>query len=424
VIANSAVIGLQWGDEGKGKVVDLLCEESQLIVRFQGGSNAGHTLVINGLKTILHMLTAGIMRAGTTTLVGPYVACDLAIIVSELEIALSNNAEVILSRSAPVVLEIHRLLDGARENSAQDGKGIGTTLRGIGPCYEDYASRRGVKMGDLTNARKVRAALMKSGYYAERCATLWHYGIEAPSLEATVDWCMSFADSIVPHLGDVRAQLADAQTAGKSIFFEGAQGVMLDVVHGRPYSTSSMCTVHAAMATLGVRKIDKVYGIAKAYTTRVGEGPYPTELPCEVGDLLREKGGEFGSTTGRPRRCGWMDMPALHFAIRVGGATEVVLTKLDVLGGFEEIKVCVGYVDSNGVPIPLNTTLTDYVLSQARPIYETLPGWDEDISECKRYEDLPKNAQEYVRALQKLLPIPITAISVGPDREQMIWHSC
>ncbi len=414
------VIGAQWGDEGKGKIVDVLASEADAVIRFNGGANAGHTLEIGGTKTVLHLLPVGIVRRGTTNIVGPYVVCDPEVLVTELEIAKASGANVVLDRRAPLVLPIHKQIDAGREQASGAGK-IGTTGRGIGPCYEDFTSRRGPTLGDLTDCERFITALAQRGYYAERMAVAAHYGLTPMTVNETVDWAMRFSARIVPHLGDAVQEAAELQQQRLNLLFEGAQGIMLDLVHGgRPYCTSSFCGSGAVAATMGVHSFDRVVGVAKAYVTRVGGGPFPTELTDKTGDLLREKGREFGATTGRPRRCGWLDLAALRYACRVGGVTELVLTKLDILSGLSEIKVCTGYqLDGNTID-PL-TTLTADLLSCAAPIYEILPVWNEDLRKYEGFWQLPPPVLRYIRYIEKTLDIPVAGVGVGPEREQMIW---
>lgn len=413
----TVILGAQWGDEGKGRVVDNLSQDARIVARFNGGGNAGHTIWIGEIKHILHILPSGIVRAGTVNLCGPGVVHDLEVVRRELALSRECGSTVILDRSAPVVLPIHKSIDEARERASG---GIGTTKRGIGPCYEDLASRRGVKLGHLTSRKKIRRALTRGGYYAEKAALLRHYGVEAPSLEELIAWCESFAGVIVPHLGDTRAYLARAST--ESVLFEGAQGILLDLINGsHPFVTSSHCTLGGVSATLGVYEFDRVIGVTKAYITRVGGGPFPTEQENGDGEFLRARGHEFGSTTGRPRRCGWLDLVALRYAVRVGGLTEIMLTKLDVLSGLDEIKVCVGYT-LHGEPLGEDETLTRYVLERAEPVYKVFRGWTEDLSECRSWEDLPEAAREYVRFIEEYIGLSVTAIGVGPERSQMIWR--
>lgn len=411
-----AVIGAQWGDEGKGKIVDILSENVDMVVRFNGGANAGHTIVVDGKKRVLHLLPVGIVRPVPWCAVGPYVACDLDVIADELNIANNCFSKVLLDEGAPVVLPHHKTIDALREK-ASGASAIGTTGRGIGPCYEDWVARRGIVLGDLRSPERLRKALEARGYYAEREAVVRHYGGEMFSLEETITWARS--PYILPHLGDTRSLIADQLRLKKRVLFEGAQGVMLDIVHGgRPYCTSSFCGSGAIQASLGVHKLDRVTGVSKAYTTRVGSGPFPTECHGETGDLLRERGSEFGATTGRPRRCGWLDLPALKYACRVGGITELIITKLDVLTGLPRIDVATDYPYS---PSAGSMSLTNEVLSETVALCETLPGWTEDIRACRTFDQLPPTARGYITFIQDHVGVPIVGVSVGPDRNDMIW---
>lgn len=414
----SLVLGAQWGDEGKGRIVDHRAKNTDVVVRYHGGGNAGHTIKIGETETVLHLLPSGIMRRGMMNLVGPGVVCDPEVLVAELDIARRSGATVYMDRSAPVVLPIHKLLDGAREG-AKSGA-IGTTKRGIGPTYEDLASRRAMKLGDLTSRRRAKETLTAQGYYEERCALARHYECDPMTLDQTLDWCMRFSDEIVPYLADTRALVAELEHGGARILFEGAQGVLLDVLHGsQPFCTSSSCTAGGASATFGVYAFDRVTGVAKAYMTRVGAGPFPTELLDASGEALREAGREFGSTTGRPRRCGWLDLVALRYACRMGGVTDLVITKLDVLRGFDPLFICTGYI-FEGRPLGPFETLTSRVLHEAVPIYTRMPGWFEDITACRSFHDLPTSANDYVRYVEKFVGIKVLGVSVGPEREQFV----
>lgn len=414
----TVILGAQWGDEGKGKVTHAEAEKADAVVRFNGGANAGHTLYVNGEKRVTHVLPSNIVREGALAMTGPAVVHDLEVVCDELGIANEFGAGVLLDRSAPVVLPIHKLIDGAREASAK-GESLGTTKRGIGPCYEDLVSRRGVKLGDLTSEKRLRAALEDRGYYAERQMVARHYGAEPMSLDQAVEWCMRFQRAIVPCLADVRDVLARKKRNCKPVLLEGAQGILLDVIQGsRPFCTSSHCTAGGASASLGVYGFDRVIGIAKAYLTRVGAGPFPTELHDEVGEEIRTKGDEFGATTGRPRRCGWLDLVALRYAVRVGGMTELALTKLDILSGFDEIRAATGYTFEHQL-LGNHETLTSRVLRESRPEYVNFQGWTEDISGVRRIDDLPRNALDYIQYVERVVRVPVTMVSVGPEEHQV-----
>ena len=427
------VLGAQWGDEGKGKIVDVLGDGMDAVVRFGGGPNAGHSLVVNGKKTVIHNCPSGIVREGMMNVVGPGVVFDPVIGVQEIALARECKSDLILDSSSPVILPIHRALDFGRELAA--GKqAIGTTHKGIGPCYSDFWLRRGLTLGDLFLEDKIRSALTRGGYWDELVALGRHLklhrtdlsklglSIDPLSLEETVRWCLSFADAICPIVYDTRTSINSLYESGREILFEGAQGVLLDTFHGaRPYVTSSLCTAAGVSATFGIYKFDRVIGVTKAYATRVGAGQFPTELFDETDQYLREKGNEFGSTTGRPRRCGWLDLPALRYACRMGGITELVMTKLDVLSGIPELKVCecYGLFEEFG-PATFTTEVLESVCSH---LVEYEP-WTQDFFSAQSLEDLPEDARRYLARISHLRDIPpITGVSVGPDREQMFWNS-
>jgi adenylosuccinate synthase len=412
------VCGLQWGDEGKGKMVDLLAENVNAVVRFNGGNNAGHTLVVDGQKYVTHTLPSGIVRNGQANLVGPGVVCDPEVIIKELKIAAVHGSDVWLDRSAPVILPIHRAIDAGREAAAGSGK-IGTTKKGIGPVYEDFWSRRGLKLGDMVSEQRIVERLRRGRYYDERLAVARFLGVEAMSFDETVAWCLQYSGVFKLLLADTRAIVRDMMSMGDRVLFEGAQGIMLDTVHGsQPYTTSSCCTAAGVSATFGVYEFERVIGIAKAYATRVGAGPFPTELECEVGGALREKGGEYGATTGRPRRCGWGDWVAACYAARVGGIREMVVTKVDVLSGFERVRACTSYVFEDK-EIDKSDTLTTRVLEDSLVGYTSFPGWNEDITGCESIQDLPGEVGEYIRRMSSFVGLPVSAVSVGPERNQV-----
>lgn len=416
----TVVIGAQWGDEGKGKVVDAIAEHSDAVVRYGGGANAGHTLVIDGKKTVLHLLPSGITRPRLLNIVGPYVVCDPQILLDELRISRDCDSSVQLDRHAPVVLPLHKQLDEAREK--RSGKSaIGTTLRGIGPCYEDFVARRGLTLGDLVSpADTVRNALLARNFYEERSALLTHYGVKPMAMDELLAWCATFGP-LTEHLGDTRATVKELMSAKASVLFEGAQGVMLDVIHGRPFCTSSICSSAGMSASMGVYRPDRVIGMAKAYLTRVGGGPFPTELEGGLEIALRERGNEFGSTTGRPRRVGFLDLPALSFACRMGGVTELVITKLDVLTGLDGINICTEYLTKHGRAVHPQETLTTSVLENVTGQYMKMPTWNEPLGACTSLRDLPKNALHYIEFIQSHIGIPIVGIGVGPERDAIIW---
>ncbi|HTP25677.1 MAG TPA: adenylosuccinate synthase [Anaeromyxobacteraceae bacterium] len=421
---NVVVVGAQWGDEGKGKVVDLFTQDADVVVRFQGGNNAGHTLVVGGEKTVLHLIPSGILHPDKTCVIGNGVVVDPEVLAREIGALksrglLADNGQLVLSLDAHVVMPWHKAIDLARERCLGDGK-IGTTGRGIGPTYEDKVARRGLRVRDLLDkarlGRKVRERLPAVREDLKRL------GGKLELDETTlVESYASLGRMLEPHAKDVSLFLYRAMKAGKSILFEGAQGTLLDVDHGTyPFVTSSN-TVAGNAATgsgIGPTAIDRVIGISKGYSTRVGEGPYPSELTDVTGDKLRELGGEFGSTTGRPRRTGWIDAVALRYAVRVNGLDGLALTKLDVLTGFTEVKIAVAYRCGCQVHDEMPGDLES--LQQCEPVYETLPGWSEKLEEARRFEDLPGNARAYVERVAQLAGTRIVAVSVGADRAQTI----
>ncbi len=413
------IVGAQWGDEGKGKVVDEYAGNADMVIRFNGGANAGHSLHIGGEKFVTHLLPSGIVRRGMINIVGPGVVCSLDALREELVVADRCGSSVFLDRSAPVIHAIHRWFDAARESG---GNAIGTTKRGIGPAYEDVGARRTVSLGDLVNPDRVRNALIANGYYLERLAAARSYidvTIPFPTLDEVIHELMSYRALVMPRLHDTRLLAHQALADGKFLIFEGAQGVMLDVYYGsKPYTTSSGCTAAAVGSTFGVHQFDAVIGVAKAYVTRVGEGPFPTELNDTTGEKLRKEGHEFGSTTGRPRRCGWLDLPALDFAGRMGGITQLIITKLDILSAFESIKVCTDYEFEGRTVGPLET-LTTRVLRETVPRLLPMKSWG-DLQSCRNLHDLPATADLYLDLIRQRTGLPIVAVGTGPEREQLI----
>jgi adenylosuccinate synthase len=421
---NVVVIGAQWGDEGKGKVVDLLTQHADVVVRFQGGNNAGHTLVVGGQKTVLHLIPSGILHPGKGCVIGNGVVVDPEVLAHEIvELKarglLQDDGQLVLSLDAHVIMPWHKAIDVAREQRMGDAK-IGTTGRGIGPTYEDKVARRGLRIRDLLDeARLARKVKERIATAREELARL---GATLDLDEATVvRKYVDLGKRLAPYAKDASLWLHGAIKAGKSLLFEGAQGTLLDVDHGTyPFVTSSN-TVAGNAATgsgVGPTAIDRVIGISKAYSTRVGGGPYPTELKDATGERLRQIGGEFGATTGRPRRCGWIDALALRYAARVNGLDGIALTKLDVLTGFPEIKIAVAYRCEDRtfdeMPSDLET------LERCEAVYEALPGWTEKLDGVRRWEDLPKTARAYVERVAKLVGVKIVAVSVGADRGETI----
>jgi adenylosuccinate synthase len=420
---NVVVIGTQWGDEGKGKIVDLLTGNAAAVARFQGGHNAGHTLVIGGKKTILHLIPSGILRDGVTCLIGNGVVISLEALIEEAGDLIDNGVPVYdrlkISPACPLILPSHVALDVAREK-ARGASAIGTTGRGIGPAYEDKVARRALKIADLFAREKFAAKLGEVLDY-HNFLLQHYYKAEKVDFRATLDTAMAAAESVAPITADVTQILQDIADSGDSILFEGAQGTFLDVDHGTyPYVTSSN-TVAAAASTgtgIGPCNIDFVLGIVKAYTTRVGAGPFPTELFDDMGQHLATVGAEFGATTGRARRCGWFDAVALRRSIINSSVTGLCVTKLDVLDDIEVIRICVGY-EIDGKAIPGLPVLVDQ-FADCQPVYEDIAGWSESTVGVTDYDKLPANARAYLERIEEFVKIPIDIISTGPDREQTI----
>ena len=405
-----AVVGTHWGDEGKGKVVDLLTEDAAAVVRFQGGHNAGHTLVVQGQKTVLHLIPSGILREQATCLIGNGVVLSLPDLFKEMEqleaagVAVAGRLKV--SMNCPLILPHHIALDQVREK-ASDNRRIGTTGRGIGPCYEDKVARRGLRVADLFDERQFKAALEGLLDY-HNFVLVQYFGAPPISLKETLDASLAYAARMKPLVADVVDELGRLRAAGANILFEGAQGALLDIDQGTyPYVTSSNTTAGAISSGsgLGPLHLDYILGITKAYTTRVGEGPFPTELFDATGSHLAQKGKEFGATTGRPRRCGWFDARALTRVIAMGSISGLCITKLDVLDGLPTVKLCLDYKEEGGA-------LT--------PIYEELPGWQESTSGAQSLTALPKNARTYLQRIEAACGAPLALVSTGPDRADTI----
>ena len=421
--SNVVVIGTQWGDEGKGKVVDWLTDHAQGVVRFQGGHNAGHTLVIGGKKTVLHLIPSGILRAGVRCYIGNGVVVSPQALLEELGTLQNAGVEVqgrlAISEACPLILPYHAALDQARETAKGEGK-IGTTGRGIGPAYEDKVARRAIRLQDLFHRERFAAKL---GEVLDYHNFVLKNFFKAPAVDfqKTLDETLALAERLRPMMADVPRMLFEAGRRGENLLFEGAQGTLLDVDHGTyPFVTSSNCVAGAAAAGSGVgpQALHYVLGITKAYTTRVGGGPFPTELYDDVGKHLASRGNEFGATTGRARRCGWFDGAALKRSIQINGVSGLCVTKLDVLDGVETLQIGVGYrVDGKTLDIlPAGAD----ALTGCEPIYEEIPGWTESTVGIKRFEDLPKNARDYLKRIEATCEVPIDLISTGPDREETI----
>jgi adenylosuccinate synthase len=422
-VANIVIIGTQWGDEGKGKIVDLLAEYADIVVRFQGGNNAGHTMVVDGEQIISHLIPSGILQ-GKTCLIGNGLVVDPAVLMEEIDYLVQKGidcspARLMISDRAQVIMPYHRQIDNGREKMKGHDK-IGTTGRGIGPAYEDKAARSGFRFADLVFmddfAEKLKAILPEKNFYLEKF-------LDEPVADHDAIFAeySQLAEKLAPYISNVSVMLNDSMQNGKQVLFEGAQGTHLDIDHGTyPFVTSSNTVSGNACcgAGIGPKSIDGVIGIVKAYTTRVGAGPFPSELFDDIGGYIQSKGAEFGATTGRRRRCGWLDMVILNNAVRLNGLTGLAITKLDVLGGLTEISICTGYQCDGELIDAFPTDLK--VLSRCKPVYEILPGWEEDISTIKDYDQMPDNVKKYLGRIEALCGVPIQLVSVGPDREQTI----
>ena len=420
---NVVILGTQWGDEGKGKIVDLLTEQADAVVRFQGGHNAGHTLVIGGQKTVLHLIPSGVLRAGVQCLIGNGVVLSPEALLKEIDTLEDSGVPVQdrlkISAACPLILPYHVALDQAREARRGENK-IGTTGRGIGPCYEDKAARRALRLGDLRDPARFASALEEVLDYHNHVLA-HYYSVDTLEFSAVLDEALAHGERLMPMMADVTSLLHEYRKTQARLLFEGAQGSLLDIDHGTyPFVTSSNTTAGgtATGSGFGPLFLDYVLGITKAYTTRVGSGPFPTELFDETGLRLAERGHEFGATTGRPRRCGWFDAVALRTAVNINSVSGLCLTKLDVLDGLEEISVCVGYTNDAGETAANPIDAVDY--ENLRPVYETLPGWSESTVGLKSLDALPANARAYISRLEALVGAPIDIISTGPDREETI----
>ncbi|MFQ5861969.1 MAG: adenylosuccinate synthase [Candidatus Brocadiales bacterium] len=422
-MSNACVVGLQWGDEGKGKIIDILADEYDIIVRYQGGSNAGHTVVINGSKFIFHLVPSGILHPDKQCVIGNGVALDPAQLLEELAELKKHNISTVnklfISDRAHLVFPYHKLLDLMSESEKGNDK-IGTTGRGIGPCYADKMARTGIRVIELYHPEHLRNRLKE---VVEEKNRLLHDFYDASPLlwKEIYDEYMEYATKLAPYVCDTVELLNNATKSSKRILFEGAQGTMLDVDFGTyPYITSSNPSVCGVSSGVGIspKHIHYIYGVMKAYTTRVGSGPFPTEMDKDLGETVRERGTEFGATTGRPRRCGWFDAVAVHHAVTINGVDSAVLTKLDVLDCEEVIKVCVAYKNGNRIHKTFPSDLA--LLPNCEPVYEKMPGWLEDTSGITDKDKLPTGAREYMRFLEKILELKITMVSVGPERKQVV----
>ncbi|MBI5527633.1 MAG: adenylosuccinate synthase [Deltaproteobacteria bacterium] len=418
------IVGAQWGDEGKGKVVDIFAGSADVVVRFQGGNNAGHTIVADAKKIIFHLVPSGVLHRGKTCIIGCGVVVDPEVLLGEIDALkaaghLGEATRLLVSENAHVIMPWHKALDQAREESKGKHK-IGTTMRGIGPAYEEKAGRRGIRMGDLLRKKaflgRLRESLDEANFMLEH-----RFGRKPLRAQEIADAYLAHAARLSEYVADTTVVLHDFLKKGRRVLFEGAQGTLLDVDHGTyPYVTSSSTVAGSACAGSGVGPtvIGGVIGISKAYTTRVGGGPFPTELSDDTGDLLREKGAEFGSTTGRARRCGWLDVVALRRAVLVNGLTDVAITKLDVLQGLKKVKICTAYRLKG-------KTITEFpadseALAACEPVYDEMEGWKDDIRDVRLMEDLPRPVQKYLKKVETLLDVPVNLVSVGPARQETI----
>ncbi len=422
-MAGYVVVGTQWGDEGKGKIIDVLAHKADYVVRFQGGNNAGHTVVVNGEKFILHLLPSGMLHGNGKCIIGPGVVVDPKVLLAELKALDDKGAKtdhLYISDRAHLIMPYHVKLDEVKEKARGEGK-IGTTKRGIGPCYADKITRCGIRAVDLLDmdnfAKKLKFNLDEKNALFTKI-----YNEEPLNFEEILNDYKEYSEKLSWRIMDSVPEVNEALDQDKFVLFEGAQAMMLDINYGTyPYVTSSSPTTGGVTTGAGVApsKIKKTIGVMKAYTTRVGEGPFVTELTNELGEELRQTGGEFGATTGRPRRCGWLDVVVGKYAVDINGLTDVVMTKIDVLSGHKTIKVCTGY-DINGTIYSAPPAAIEQ-LAQAKPVYIELPGWDEDITAIRNYDDLPENCKKYIKKVEELIGAPISMVSVGPDREQNIF---
>lgn len=421
-MAAVVLIGSQWGDEGKGKITDFLAEKANVVVRYQGGNNAGHTVVANGEEFKLHLIPSGILYADKTCVIGNGVVLDPKVLLDELDYLAKRGiktGKLVISSNAQVIMPYHRVLDGLEEEARGDHK-IGTTKRGIGPAYMDKASRIGIRVIDLLDkdefAEKLRRNLVEKNNLFVKV-----YGKEPLKFDEIYETYLGYAERIRTMVTDSSLTIDLSIRNGEKVLFEGAQGTLLDIDHGTyPFVTSSHPIAGGACigAGVGPTRINRVVGVIKAYTTRVGEGPFPTELLDETGEEMRKNGHEFGTTTGRARRCGWFDAVIARYAVRVSGISDFAVTKLDVLTGFEKLKICVGY--RVGDEIIHEFPQSQKIFNQCQPVYEEMPGWQEDITSARRFEDLPQAAQNYILKIVELSGVPATLVAVGPGREQTI----
>ncbi len=422
---NRILIGAQWGDEGKGKVIDILAAKSDIVVRFQGGPNAGHTVKVHGRKFVLHLIPSGVLYPGKVCVIGNGVVIDPDSLFAEIDMLekekINVRGRLLISDQAHLIFPYHKVMDRLREESLKKGKAIGTTKRGIGPCYADKMARIGIRICELRSLAYLEKRL--ADIVAERNQFLTKiYKAKPISFRETLAYCKRIRPKLLALAVDTPKYLYDASKAGKNILFEGAQGTLLDVDHGTyPFVTSSNATVGGAITGTGIAPtfIDRIIGVVKAYTTRVGEGPFPTQFPPKLLSYVQNKGEEFGATTGRPRRCGWFDAVIARHAVRINGLDEMAIMKLDVLSGMKELKIATAYKVNGKLTKDYPHAVNEF--SAAQPVYETMPGWEEDITQCKKWKDLPVNARKYLKRLEQLTETPIKIVSVGSQRHQTIF---
>ncbi len=423
---NHCVVGLQWGDEGKGKIVDILAEHSDIVVRYSGGANAGHTVIVGDTRFALHLLPSGSVRPDTTCVITNGVVVDPEVLIGGIEKLTQENisldGRLLVSENAHVVLDYHKMEDQLREVSLGKNK-LGTTIRGIGPCYADKVGRsHAVRMGDLRDLKELKAKLRAIIDYKNKIFSAL-YNAEPVSADAVFEKCQIYSERLSPYIADTTEYLHKSIKDKKSILFEGAQGTLLDLDHGTfPFVTSSNSSSLGMSAGCGVpaKFVDEFIGVVKAYTTRVGAGPFPVEQDNEIGQYIRDKGNEYGTTTGRPRRCGWFDAVAVSYGVTICAIDSVAMLHLDTLSGLKELNICKAYT-INGEEktfFPANIAR----LAQAHPVYTTVPGWDEEITEIKEFQDLPANAKDYIQRVEELIGIPIKIIGVGPRRDQTLFR--
>ena len=418
------IVGAQWGDEGKGKIVDLLTSRAEVVVRFQGGANAGHTLKVGGEQIIVHLIPSGILYPETLNIIGNGMVVDPEVLLEEKAALRSRkyfakDKQLLMSNRAHVIMPYHKVIDQCREEALGKAK-IGTTGRGIGPAYEDKAARIGIRVGDLlrpeTLSKRVHAALQEKNFLIEN-----RFKKESLNPDEIVDQYLEYGKKIAPHITDTALVVRQKIAAGNRVLFEGAQGTLLDIDHGTyPFVTSSNVVAGNVCSGAGVgpTSIKKIWGVLKAYSTRVGSGGFPTELKDELGDELRRIGGEYGATTGRPRRCGWLDLVVANHSIGLNGLAGIALTKLDVLTGISPLKICTGYKIGGKTVHTVPSDVDD--LEKVTPVYREMKGWEKPLDGCRTFEDLPKNARDYVETVEHLTGVPVTLVSVGPSREQSI----